>query len=186
MMAGSVLQAMRTITFTLIWQFDYNTVYHLFLLASLFFFYTGYKKGCACGVIPTKSKKGQDPGAAQKSRIVGWSVAGGIIIVLAAVYVVMFVPLKKYDFHALRLTALSADGTFSYNMPLDSKAPWAKFRANELNNGRSPVKPVQNDKNPGATAPARAYSPRPWWTRTACATWAPPTTPSTPSTRTAP
>lgn len=148
MMAGSVLQAMRTITFTIVWQFDYNTVYHLFLLASLFFFYTGYKKGCACGVIPTKAKKVKTPEQRKKSRIVGWSIAVGIIAVLAAVYVVMFVPLKKYDFTPSASTALSADGTFSYNLPLDSKAPWAKFRANELNNGRSPVKPVQNDKTP--------------------------------------
>jgi outer membrane protein assembly factor BamB len=148
MMAGSALQAMRTITFTLIWQFDYNTVYHLFLLAALFFFYTGYKKGCACGVIPTRAKRVRTPEQRKKSRIVGWSVAGGIIVVLAAVYIVMFVPLKKYDFTPSDTTALSSDGTFSYNIPLDSRCPWAKFRANELNNGRSPVKPVQNDSKP--------------------------------------
>jgi outer membrane protein assembly factor BamB len=148
MMTGSVLQAMRTISFTLIWQFDYNTVYHLFLLASLFFFYAGYKKGCACGVIPTKSKKIRTPEQRRKKRIVGWSAVGAIVIVAAAVYVVMFVPLKKYDFTPSASTAISADGTFSYNLPLDSKAPWAKFRANELNNGRSPVKPAENDKKP--------------------------------------
>ncbi len=33
-------------------------------------------------------------------------------------------------------------GEFSYNVPLDPKSPWPKFRANELQNGRTSVDPV--------------------------------------------
>lgn len=148
MMAGSVLQAMRTITFTLIWKFDYNTVYHLFLLASLFFFYTGYEKGCACGVIPTGPARIRTPEQKKKSRRIGWTIAGAAAAALVIAWVILFVPLKHYDFTPSGSTELNSDGTFSYTIPLDSKSPWAKFRADALNNGRSPVKPVSNDMQP--------------------------------------
>ena len=33
-------------------------------------------------------------------------------------------------------------------MPLDPNSPWPKFRANELQNGRSPVEPTVNSLSP--------------------------------------
>ena len=147
-MTGSVLQAMRTIHFQVVWQFDYNTVYHLFLLAALFFLYAGYQRGCACGVIPTKEPKVKTPQEKRKARIIGWSVVGGIVVVLVAAWVFLFVPFGTYDFSPAPTTVENADKTFDYDIPLDSKSPWAKFRANELNNGRSPVVPAQNDTKP--------------------------------------
>ncbi len=38
--------------------------------------------------------------------------------------------------------APSAEGRFAYDVPLDPTSPWAKFRANAVQNGRSPIVPV--------------------------------------------
>ena len=41
---GSVLQASRSISFTAVWLFDYNSVYHFFMIGSALLFYIGVKK----------------------------------------------------------------------------------------------------------------------------------------------
>lgn len=38
---GNTLQSMRNIYFTAIWEFDYNSVYHFFMMISLVLFYLG-------------------------------------------------------------------------------------------------------------------------------------------------
>ena len=85
--------------------------------------------------------------AAQKKRRrrIGWLLLLGLILAAAAAYVVLFVPFGTYDFSPAATTTVNADGTFDYALPLDSSSPWAKFRAGELNNGRSPVEPAEND-----------------------------------------
>lgn len=42
--AGSGIQAMRSIEFTVIWAFDYNSVYHFFTMAAALFFYGSIRK----------------------------------------------------------------------------------------------------------------------------------------------
>jgi len=44
MIVGSVLQAMRSIFFTVIWLFDYNSVYHFAVMLALVLLYVGIKK----------------------------------------------------------------------------------------------------------------------------------------------
>jgi outer membrane protein assembly factor BamB len=94
-----------------------------------------------------KKEKQRSPRAAKVRRIIGWSLLG--LIVIATIFgVIRIVPFGTYDFSAAPTTALSADGRFSYNTPLDPLSPWPKFRANELQNARSPVKPVANSLTP--------------------------------------
>ena len=82
------------------------------------------------------------------NRHIGLIIFLLLLLVIAAICVVMFVPIGKYDFSAAPTTSVSANGKYAYNLPLDPISPWPKFRANELQNGRSPVKPVVNDLMP--------------------------------------
>lgn len=41
---ASVLQAMRSIHFTLIWEFDFNSVYHVIIMVAVILFYGGLRK----------------------------------------------------------------------------------------------------------------------------------------------
>lgn len=84
---------------------------------------------------------------ARKGRVFGW-VLLGLLLAGAIAYVVLIVPFGRYDFSAAPTTTLSADGKFGYVTPLDPTSPWPKFRADELQNGRVPVKPVTNDMVP--------------------------------------
>ena len=94
-----------------------------------------------------KKEKQRSPRAAKVRRIIGWSLLG--LIVIAAIFgVIRTVPFGTYDFSAAPTTPLSADGKFGYSTPLDPLSPWPKFRANELQNARSPVKPVANSLTP--------------------------------------
>jgi outer membrane protein assembly factor BamB len=94
-----------------------------------------------------KKEKQQNPRAARIRRILSWSLLG--LVVMAAIYgVIRFVPFGTYDFSAAPTTLLSADGIFSYSTPLDPASPWPKFRANELQNGRSPIRPVAKELTP--------------------------------------
>lgn len=43
--AGGVVEACRTARFTLIWEFDFNSIYHLATVASIIFFLMAYKAG---------------------------------------------------------------------------------------------------------------------------------------------
>ena len=81
---------------------------------------------------------------AKKNRL-GLKIALAILLAAAIAYVILFVPIGNYDFSPAPTTAMSADGSFDYNIPLDPASPWAKFRANELQNGRTPVLPTVNE-----------------------------------------
>ena len=81
---------------------------------------------------------------ARKNRL-GLKILLGLLLAAAIAYVILFVPFGKYDFSPAPTTAMSANGTFTYNIPLDPTSPWAKFRANELQNGRSPVMPAVDE-----------------------------------------
>ena len=85
---------------------------------------------------------------AKQKRHIGLKIFLSVVFIAAIVIVLMVVPFGKYDYSAAPSTVQSADGTFQYNIPLDPESPWAKFRANELQNGRSPVQPVVNDLSP--------------------------------------
>ncbi len=62
----------------------------------------------------------------------------GLAIAGLAAYAVVSVPFGSYDYRPG--TPPVGAGGFTYGVPLDPKSPWPKFRANELQNGRSPVK----------------------------------------------
>ena len=66
-----------------------------------------------------------------------------LVLALAAVVfcVVKFVPFGDYDLSPQAGTVLK-DGQFNYDLPLDPASPWPKFRANTLQNGRTPVEPA--------------------------------------------
>jgi len=84
----------------------------------------------------------------KRKKHIGLFVFLGIIVLVAAAAVVYFVPFGTYDCSPAPTTAISADGGFEYTIPLDSSSPWAKFRANDLQNGRTPVVPAENEKQP--------------------------------------
>ena len=63
-----------------------------------------------------------------------------IVIAAAAFLVIKLVPFGSYDLQPEAGTTL-ANGQFSYDLPLDKASPWPKFRANALQNGRTPVEP---------------------------------------------
>ncbi|HOD13700.1 MAG TPA: PQQ-binding-like beta-propeller repeat protein [Spirochaetota bacterium] len=87
-------------------------------------------------------------------RIVDWKVfrfmkryivfvaAGAVVLA----YMIVAVPVGCYDFTPERKPA--DEGAYGYGVPLDSTSPWPKFRANELQNGRSPVDPVPRGGKP--------------------------------------
>lgn len=94
-----------------------------------------------------KKERQRNPKAAKARRIIGWSLLG--LLAIAVIYcVIRLVPFGAYDLSPAATTPLSADGKFSYSVPLDPASPWPKFRANELQNGRSPVRPTANDLSP--------------------------------------
>ena len=81
---------------------------------------------------------------ARKNHL-GLKITFGLLLAAAIAYVILFVPFGKYDFSPAPTTPMSANGTFAYNIPLDRASPWAKFRANELQNGRTPVIPAVDE-----------------------------------------
>ncbi|MCE5190014.1 MAG: PQQ-binding-like beta-propeller repeat protein [Eubacteriales bacterium] len=84
----------------------------------------------------------------KKKKHIGLFVFLAILVLLAAVAVVYFVPFGKCNFSPAPTTLTTPEGSFVYFLPLDSESPWAKFRANDLQNGRTPVVPKENDKQP--------------------------------------
>ncbi|PKN99614.1 MAG: hypothetical protein CVU43_15095, partial [Chloroflexi bacterium HGW-Chloroflexi-5] len=92
---------------------------------------------------PTSSK-----GAPKKNQRIGLIIFMSLVVIAALICIVMFVPFGKYDFSAAPTTSISTDGNFEYSIPLDPASPWAKFRANDLQNGRTPVEPAANDLEP--------------------------------------
>ena len=47
MVAGSILQSVKSIRFHLIWDFNYNAVYHLFVLLFVLFLWKGIQRADA-------------------------------------------------------------------------------------------------------------------------------------------
>jgi len=88
------------------------------------------------------------PQPRRKKRRIGLKILLALLVLAAAAYVVYFVPFGNYDASPAPTTAQNADGTFSYDLPLDAASPWAKFRANAAQNGRSPVVPTENALKP--------------------------------------
>ncbi len=84
----------------------------------------------------------------KKKRHIFLKILLGLVVLAAIAYVIFFVPFGKYDYSPAATTAVLADGSFDYGIPLDSQSPWAKFRANALQNGRSPVDPKENSLAP--------------------------------------
>ncbi|MAT43948.1 MAG: hypothetical protein CL609_16555 [Anaerolineaceae bacterium] len=83
-----------------------------------------------------------------KKRRLGLKILLAVVFVVSIIFVVMFVPFGKYDFSPAPTTTMTSTGTFEYAIPLDPASPWAKFRANELQNGRSAVKPSISNLSP--------------------------------------
>ena len=93
----------------------------------------------------------------QKKRGRKWiapAVAGVFILAAALFLVIGAIPFGTYDLLPESGTVL-ADGAFGYDLPLDNRSPWPKFRANAMQTGRAPVEP-----NAGADL-------QPWEYRTA-------------------
>ncbi len=67
-----------------------------------------------------------------------------LAVIAAAAYVIYFVPLTPHDLSRDGLTVY-ADGEFQYTLPLDRQSPWAKFRADAMQTGRSPVIPRETE-----------------------------------------
>lgn len=84
-----------------------------------------------------KSKKGFFVRIAQIFAVLLFFVALGLL----------YDYLDFTDYH-YRPIAPSPGSGFSYDIPLDPKSPWPKFRANCLQNGRSPVKPQASQGRP--------------------------------------
>jgi len=84
----------------------------------------------------------------KRKKHIGLFVLLGIVVLVAAAAVVYFVPFGTYDLSPAPTTLVTDEGSFVYYLPLDSESPWAKFRANDLQNGRTPVVPAENDKQP--------------------------------------
>lgn len=84
---------------------------------------------------------------ARKHKGLGWKIVL-ILVLIGLVYtMVRFVPFGRHDLSPAPDVARNADGGFDYGFPLDPMSPWAKFRANALNNGRSAVEPLYTENN---------------------------------------
>jgi outer membrane protein assembly factor BamB len=82
---------------------------------------------------------------ARKHKGLGWTIFLILALVGVGLSVILLVPFGNYDLSPAPDTAVTAEGGLDYGIPLDPMSPWAKFRANALNNGRSPVDPLVND-----------------------------------------
>ena len=92
----------------------------------------------------SKIPRKKNPKTTKLVRLILLAVAAAIAVTL----VVLFVPFGKYDYSAAEMVPVARGGTFDYQIPLDPESPWPKFRANELQTGRTPVEPVVGDGLP--------------------------------------
>ena len=76
-------------------------------------------------------------------RYIAYMIIGAVLVP----YMVLTEPVGCYDFSPDRKAAVTA-GVYRYGVPLDRTSPWPKFRANELQNGRSPVIPAPGTGRP--------------------------------------
>ncbi|NLI52988.1 MAG: PQQ-like beta-propeller repeat protein [Clostridiales bacterium] len=81
----------------------------------------------------------------KKRRGLGWKILLGLVLVGAICAVVLLVPFGRHDVSPAPDTTVDASGEYQYGVPLDPQSPWAKFRADALNNGRSPVVPAVDE-----------------------------------------
>ena len=84
----------------------------------------------------------------QKAKRIVRVVLLAMAVTIAAVCVVLFVPFGRYDYSAPQMATVTEGGSFDYQIPLDPESPWPKFRANELQNGHTPVEPAVSDGLP--------------------------------------
>ena len=78
----------------------------------------------------------------RKHKGLGWKIILGLVLIGAIYAVVRFVPFGQHYLSPAPDLAITAEGGFDYGIPLDPMSPWAKFRANALNNGRCAVAPL--------------------------------------------
>jgi outer membrane protein assembly factor BamB len=71
----------------------------------------------------------------KKGKLRVWRAILTLVAFGAAIAVIRHVPMGRYDL-------LPDSPAASPSLPLDPDSPWPKFRANALQNGRSPVRPV--------------------------------------------
>ena len=82
----------------------------------------------------------------QKKKWFKWlilAISAACILALSLFLIIKLVPFGTYDLLPDSSTELK-NGTFNYDLPLDKKSPWPKFRANTLQTGRTPVEPKAN------------------------------------------
>lgn len=71
-----------------------------------------------------------------------------VVIVIVIMYCwISSHPFGTYQVYPDKLSP-QKDGLYFYDIPLDPKSPWPKFRANSLQNGRSAVKPQYTSLHP--------------------------------------
>ena len=70
-----------------------------------------------------------------------------LIIIVALYYWISIHPFGAYQVYPDKLSP-QKEGLYVYDIPLDPKSPWPKFRANSLQNGRSAVKPLHTTLHP--------------------------------------
>ncbi len=85
----------------------------------------------------------QTSASPKKRKIVG-KVLLVLVLALAMAYVLCFVPLFPHDLAREGLTTLEG-GVFDYTLPLDSRSPWPKFRADAMQTGRTPLIPRETE-----------------------------------------
>ena len=88
---------------------------------------------------------GKREAKARKHKGLGWKIFLALVMICAIYAMVRFVPFGLHDLSPAPDVAIKADGGFDYGIPLDPMSPWAKFRADALNNGRSAVSPLVVD-----------------------------------------
>ncbi len=76
----------------------------------------------------------------KKYRFKKWRLAAALIAIIALYFIVSSVPLGTYVFMPDKLPATQTG--YHYDVPLDPRSPWPKFRNNAPQNGRSRVKPA--------------------------------------------
>jgi len=70
-----------------------------------------------------------------------------LIVIIFLYYWISLHPFGTYQAYPDKLSP-QKEGLYFYDIPLDPKSPWPKFRANSLQNGRTAVKPLHTTLHP--------------------------------------
>lgn len=81
---------------------------------------------------------------ARRHKGLGWKIVLALLLLGGGCAVALLVPFGEHDLSPAPDPAITAEGGFDYGIPLDPMSPWAKFRANARNSGRSAVAPLVN------------------------------------------